>query len=68
MTFGSVLVRSFKVARPLLRSGGGRMLLPYLRAKHEDERTLSHGLLARLSGKDFGYDDARWSAWMASIK
>ena len=57
-----------KLAKPLLRNGGGRMLLPYLRAKHEDERTLSHGLLARLSGKDFGYDDSRWAAWVASIK
>jgi hypothetical protein len=58
---------SHRLAKPLLRNGGGRMLLPYLRAQHEDERTLSHGLLARLSGKDFGYDDARWAAWMASI-
>jgi hypothetical protein len=32
------------------------MLLPYLPAKHEHERTLSHELLAKLSGKDFGYD------------
>ena len=59
---------STRLAKPLLKNGGGRMLLPYLRAKHEEERTLSHGLLARLSGKDFGYDDARWAAWMASVK
>ena len=47
---------------------GGIMLLAYLRAKNEDERVLSYQLLTRLSGKDFGADDARWVAWMASVK
>ena len=56
-----------KLDKPLLKDGGGKLLLPNLRAKHEYERTLVHGLLVRLSGKDFGYDDVRWAAWMASI-
>jgi hypothetical protein len=55
-----------KLAKTLLKNNGGRMLLAYLRAKHEREKSLAHRLLAQLSGKDFGFDDQRWSAWISS--
>jgi hypothetical protein len=59
---------SSKLAKTLLKNNGGRMLLAYLRAKHEREKSLAHRLLSQLSGKDFGFDDQRWSAWIASNK
>jgi hypothetical protein len=55
-----------KLAKTLLKNNGGRMLLAYLRAKHEREKSLSCRLLAQLSGKDFGTDERRWVAWITS--
>jgi hypothetical protein len=58
---------SHRLAKPLLRDGGGRMLLPYLSAKHQVERTLSHSVLTKLLGRDLGHDRAHWAEWLDSI-
>lgn len=58
---------SHRLGKPLLRDGGGRMLLPYLNAKHQVERTLSHSVLTKLRGRDLGPDRARWADWLDSI-
>lgn len=58
---------SRKIGKDLLKNGGGRMLLAYLRANNEERKSLSHELLVRLSGKDLGYDKAKWSKWMETI-
>ena len=55
------------LAKPLLRDGGGRLLLAYLKAAHREERSLAHQLLVRLSGGDFGFDDRRWGEWVNSL-
>jgi len=57
-----------KLAGPLLKDNGGRMLLAYLRAKHEKERVLVHRLLVQLRGSDLGFDESRWDTWIASLK
>ncbi len=48
-----------------LKHQGGMMLFNYLRANHTFERNLSHQLLVKLSGQDFGFDVVKWKNWIA---
>ncbi len=57
-----------KLAGALLKDNGGRMLLAYLRAKHEKERVLAHRLLVQFRGSDLGFDENPWGTWIASLK
>lgn len=56
---------SAKLAPTLLGQGRAKLLLAYLRAKHKAEKEAARQLLIQLSGKDFGYDDEKWGAWIA---
>lgn len=58
---------SRKLARPLLRDGGSRLLLAYLKASHKEEKELARDLLIQLSGKDYGFDSVRWEKWISSL-
>ena len=58
---------SRKLAKDLLKNGGGRMLLVYLRAENKERKALSRELLARLSGKNLGFDEAGWSKWIDTL-
>jgi hypothetical protein len=58
---------SAKLAPVLLANGRAKMLLAYLRANHKDEKEVAHQFLIQLSGKDFGYDDKKWGAWIDSL-
>jgi hypothetical protein len=57
---------SRKLAKPLF-GGGGRMVVAYLKASHERERSLAHQLLVQLSGRDLGFDNSRWASWISSL-
>jgi hypothetical protein len=56
-----------KLAPSLLRNSGAKLLFAYLKANHKEEREVAHQLLTQLSRKDFGYDDEKWRAWVASL-
>jgi hypothetical protein len=55
------------LARSLLGQGGGRLLLAYLRAQHDDQRGLAHDFLIRLHGSDLGDDPRLWDKWIATL-
>jgi hypothetical protein len=57
---------SERFADPLL-SNGGPLLIDFLAASRDQERTPVHQLLVRLAGKDFGSDPAVWTEWIASL-
>lgn len=56
-----------KLAPSLLRSGGTKFIFAYLKANHKNEKEVAHQFLTQLSGKDFGYDDEKWKAWVDSL-
>ncbi len=55
------------LARPLLGHGGGRIVLAYLRAVHQDEHNIAHGFLVQLHGSDLGNESSPWETWVASL-
>jgi hypothetical protein len=55
-----------KLAAPLLKKGGD-LLVDFLRAHRQSEKNLAHDLLVQLARRDFGYDSAKWSAWIAAL-
>jgi hypothetical protein len=48
-------------------AGGGRMVLAHLGAEHPQMRESAHQFLTAVSGQDFGYDVARWRAWVSTL-
>jgi hypothetical protein len=55
---------SAKLAPALLGHGGAKLLFAYLKANHKAEREAARQFLIQVSGKDFGYDDEKWRAWI----
>ena len=55
-----------ELAGPLLAHGGGRLVLAYLRAKHDEQRELAHGFLVALAGRDLGSNPEKWENWLRS--
>jgi hypothetical protein len=56
-----------KVAAPLLAHGGGRLVIAYLRAQHDEQRDLAHGFLVALAGRDLGSSPEKWESWIANL-
>ena len=50
-----------------LLSNGGSLLVDFLGASRDQERTPVRQLLVRLAGKDLGSDPAVWTKWIASL-
>lgn len=57
---------SERFAAPLL-SDGGSLLVDFLGASRDQERTPVRQLMLRLAGKDFGSDPVVWGKWIASL-
>jgi hypothetical protein len=55
------------LARPLLGNGGGRLLLAYIGARHDNERQIAHALLVQLRGADLGQSPEPWQAWLSTL-
>jgi hypothetical protein len=55
------------MAGVLLGSGGARLLLACLAARHDVERTGAHALLVQLRGADLGTDPAQWETWLNTL-
>lgn len=63
---GDNIVECERFAAPLL-SNGGSLLVDFLGASRDQERTPVRQLLVRLAGKDLGSDPAIWTKWIASL-
>ncbi len=57
---------SERFAAPLLFNGGS-LLVDFLGASRDQERTPVRQLLVRLAGKDLGSNPAVWTKWIASL-
>lgn len=55
------------LAGRLLGHGGARLVIAYLRAKHDEQRELAHGFLVAMAGRDLGSDPASWQSWVAGL-
>jgi hypothetical protein len=56
------------LAKDLVGSGGGQILVPFLSVHRPLERDLAHDLLKKLSGQDHGLEANRWQGWLDSLK
>ncbi|MDB5035331.1 MAG: hypothetical protein JWQ98_2572 [Chlorobi bacterium] len=54
------------LASPLLH-GNADLVLGYLQAHHQFEREVAHDFLAAISGRDYGFDAAKWGEWIAGL-
>jgi hypothetical protein len=54
-------------AGPLLGRGGARLVVAYLRAKHDDQHDLARAFLVGLAGRDLGSEPASWEAWIERL-
>jgi hypothetical protein len=55
------------LAGPLLRRGGARLVIAYLRAEHEEQRYLARRFLVQIHGRDLGSDLPSWENWVARL-
>jgi hypothetical protein len=55
------------VLAPFILPGHEELLLGYLAAHHERERTAAHRFLVRMAGRDLGSDPAVWRKWIAGL-
>jgi len=56
------------LAKELVGDGGGKVLLPYLRAQLPEPRDLAYRFVRRLSGESYPADDVRWGQWLESLR
>jgi hypothetical protein len=56
-----------ELAGPILGHGGGRLVLAYLRAEHEEQRALARSFLSQMRGGDLGSDPELWEKWIAGL-
>jgi hypothetical protein len=57
------------LAAALLSDGNGELVLGYLGAREPFLRSVAHGFLVQLAGRDVGGSDrAAWARWMASLR
>jgi len=45
----------------------GYLILSYLKANHEIEKNLAHDFLVNITGKDFGYNIAKWENYLVNL-
>jgi hypothetical protein len=55
------------LAGPLLGHGGARLVVAYLRAKHDDQRDLARAFLVGMAGRDLGSDPTSWESWVEHL-
>ena len=55
------------LAGPLLGHGGARLVVAYLRAKHDEQRELAQAFLVQMAGRDLGSAPLSWEKWIASL-
>jgi hypothetical protein len=58
---------SEKLIPELFFQTNGYLVLSYLKANHEIERNLAHKFLVNTTGKDFGYDIAKWEYYLVNL-
>lgn len=55
------------LAGPILRDGGARLAIAYLRARHHEQYDLAHQFLVQIRGRDLGSDTKLWEQWVARL-
>lgn len=55
------------LAAPLLGHGGGRLVIAYLGAKHDEQHDLAHGFLIAMAGRDLGSNPTAWENWVGRL-
>ncbi len=51
----------------LLADSKGFIILAHLKANHQEEKELAYNFLKKTTAQDFGYDDAKWEAYISSL-
>ena len=51
----------------LFQESKGYLVLSYLKAKHEEERSVAHDFLKKVFKKDFGYNVQKWEEYIVTF-
>lgn len=56
-----------ELSREIFKNGG-KLILAYLKANHNEERDTAYNFLKTISGEDFGYDSKKWLNWINNLR